>query len=209
MGKQLDLPPIIPVAVIDDAEAAEPLARALAEGGLPVIEVTFRTDAAADAIRRVRERAPDVLAGAGTVITPQQADEAIAAGAQFAVAPGTNPDIVARFQAAGIPFMPGVATPSDIERAYALGVRRMKFFPAGALGGIAALKAIAAPYAHVGVSFCPTGGVSLDNLADYLALSQVFAVGGSWVAKREEIARGDWRAITEKAAAAMAVAAGR
>ncbi len=203
---ELTLPPVIPVAVIDNAEDAGPLALALAEGGLPVIEVTFRTDAAAGAIEWIRSEAPGVLVGAGTVVTLPQAEAALAAGAQFAVAPGTNPEVVAAFQQRGVPFFPGVATPSDIERAFGLGCRRQKFFPAGTLGGVSALKAMAAPYAHLGIEFCPTGGVSLENMAEYLALPQVIAVGGSWVATREEIREHRWAEITKKAAAAVAAA---
>lgn len=204
--EELIVPPVIPVAVIENANDAPRLAASLAAGGLPVIEVTFRTNAAADAIKLIRQESPKVLVGAGTVVTTAQAKAALAAGAQFAVAPGTNPDIVRLFQKAGVPFLPGVATPSDIERAYGLGCSRQKFFPAGTLGGVAALKAIAAPYAHLGIEFCPTGGVNLDNLKEYLAMPQVFTVGGTWVATREDIEQQRWDAITEKAAAAVKAA---
>ncbi|MCA9239933.1 MAG: keto-deoxy-phosphogluconate aldolase, partial [Planctomycetales bacterium] len=136
-----------------------------------------------------------------------QAEAALAAGVQFALAPGTSPMIIKRFQEAGVPFMPGVATPSDIERALSLGCRRQKFFPAGTLGGVSALKAMSAPYAHLGIEFCPTGGVNLDNLQEYLSLPQVFTVGGTWLATREDIEQQHWEAITAKAAAAVKAAA--
>ena len=205
----LQLPPVIPVAVIEDAADAAPLAKALIAGGLPVVEVTFRTAAAADAIRAIRAQAPDALVLAGTVLSTDQAVEAIEAGAQGAVSPGTNPEVVRVFQERSIPFMPGVATPTEIERAIGLGCRRLKFFPAGVLGGPAALKAIGAPFAHLGIEYCPTGGVVESELAAYHAVPGVVAVGGSWIATREDISARRWDEITQKAASAVSAATGR
>jgi 2-dehydro-3-deoxyphosphogluconate aldolase / (4S)-4-hydroxy-2-oxoglutarate aldolase len=194
---------VIPVIVIDDANKAEPLAEALLKGGMDIIEVTCRTAAAPEALRRLRTSFPDMLVGAGTVVTPEQAALCIDLGVQFGLAPGLNPDTVNRFRENGIPFIPGVMTPSEIERGLALGCRLLKYFPAGACGGPAALKSVAAPYASLGVKFCPTGGIGLDNMADYLALPVVASVGGSWIASRNQIANGDWAAITDNAHAAL------
>lgn len=202
----LSCPPVVPVTVIDDADQAVPLAQALVEGGLPVIEVTFRTEAAAEAIQKIRYEVPGVQVGAGTVLSAEQAKMAVDAGAQFAVAPGGNPDVVAAFLEMGVPFLPGVASPTDIERAYALGCKQLKFFPAGTLGGAAALKSMGAPYTHLGIQYNPTGGVTLANLADYFAVPGVVAVGGTWVAPRGDIQSGQWEAITARAAEALAVA---
>jgi 2-dehydro-3-deoxyphosphogluconate aldolase/(4S)-4-hydroxy-2-oxoglutarate aldolase len=196
--------PVIPVIVIEDAEDAEPLAEALLEGGLGIIEITFRTSAAAEAISRIVSRFPDLAVGAGTVVTPRQAKEAIDAGSRFGLAPGTDPETIGIFGRAGIPFVPGVATPSDIQAAYREGCLLQKFFPAGDLGGAKALKAMAAPYANLGIRFCPTGGVNPDNMADYLSLPSVFSVGGSWIAPKDAIAGKDWKGITEKARKALA-----
>ncbi len=196
--------PIIPVIVIDDAADAVPLAEALLEGGIDIIEITFRTAAAADAITRISKELPDMLLGAGTVLTADQADRAIDAGARFGLAPGLNPDVVTHFTARGGLFVPGVMTPTDIERGLDLDCALMKFFPAGAAGGIAMLKALAGPYASQGVKFCPTGGINIDNMADYLAMDIVAAVGGSWLATKTQIAGGDWAAITRQAREALA-----
>lgn len=205
----LTLPPVIPVAVIDDAAQAPALAQALAAGGLPVVEVTFRTPAAADAIRAIRRDAPDVLVLAGTVLSPDQAVEAIEAGAQGAVAPGSNHEVFNVFQERSVPFMPGVATPTDIERAIGWGCKRLKFFPASILGGPKALKAMTAPYAHLGIEYCPTGGVVEADLPAYHAVPGVVAVGGSWIATRDDVGESRWDDITRKAASAVSAATGR
>lgn len=205
----LKLPPVIPVAVVENAADAVPLAKALIAGGLPVVEVTFRTPAAADAIRAIRAEAPDALVLAGTVLTTDQAVQAIEAGAQGAVSPGTNPEVVTVFQERSVPFMPGVATPTEIERAIGLGCKRLKFFPAGVLGGPAALKGISAPFAHLGIEYCPTGGVAESDLAAYHAVPGVVAVGGSWIATRDDITSHRWDDITRKAASAVSAATGR
>lgn len=192
---------VVPVIAIDSIDAALPLADALLAGGLPVAEITFRTKAAADVINLLHRERPDLLVGAGTVLTAQNLDAAQRCGARFALAPGFNPRIVVHAQALDIPFVPGVATPTDIEAALAAGCTTLKFFPAGALGGPAMLKALSGPYAHTGVRFVPTGGVNADNLADYLALDVVAAVGGTWIATKEDLANGNWAAISERCAA--------
>ncbi len=195
--------PIIPVIVIDDAADAEPLARALLDGGIDVIEITFRTAAAAEAIGRIKRAVPTMLLGAGTVVTADQAARALDAGVSFGLAPGLNPRTVKRFQQAGTLFIPGVQTPSDIETALDLGCRMLKFFPAEAAGGVAMIKALSGPYASLGVTFCPTGGVNLGNMADYLAVPTVATLGGTWIATKQQIANKDWAAITRQAREAM------
>lgn len=169
---------LVPVIALDEASHADPLAAALVAGGLPIAEVTFRTDAAAEVIRRMSARG-DLLVGAGTVLTTQQVDAARAAGARFLVSPGCNPRIIQHAQLVGLPIFPGVATPSDIERALELGIRVVKFFPAEAFGGLNTLKAIAAPYGQM--RFMPTGGITPDNVRSYLAFPRVVACGGSWM----------------------------
>src|SRR5690606_27864299 len=162
-----------------DAEAAVPLARALVDGGLPCAEITFRTAAAAEAIRRITVDVPDMLVGAGTVLSPEQARTAAAAGATFIVSPRFNPRVVDHCNDAGIPIFPGVCTPTEVESALDRGLRTVKFFPAEAMGGIGYLKAIAAPYDDV--EFIPTGGIGLEQLPAYLSFRRVAAVGGSWM----------------------------
>ncbi len=176
-------------------------------GGLPVAEITYRTAVAAEVIALLRRERPQMLVGAGTVLTPAQVRSAKDSGAQFAVSPGINPLIVRAAQAAALPFAPGIMTPSDIEVALGLGLTVMKFFPAEPVGGLKTLKSIAAPYMHLGVTFIPLGGVSLDNLAAYLKDPAVLAVGGTWLAKKEDIAAGNWAAIGAHCAKAVAVAA--
>lgn len=206
MSMDFDQHPVIPVIVLDDADHAIPTAEALLEGGIRIIEITFRTAAAAESIRRIAEALPDMCVGAGTVVTPDQAASAIDSGSQFGLAPGCDPETVIRFKQAGLPFVPGVMTPSDIQKAVSLGCERLKFFPAGAAGGIPMLKSMSAPYLNLGIRFCPTGGVSVDNMSDYLRLPQVFAVGGSWIASQQQIAEQQWSVITANAAEAMKVA---
>lgn len=195
---------VIPVIAIESEADALPLADALIAGGLPVAEITFRTAAAAGAIRAIADQRPEVIVGAGTVLTREQAVEAKACGARFAVAPGLNPGVVEAAVAAGLPMAPGVATPSEVEQALERGWRVMKFFPAGALGGPAMLKAMSAPYTHLGVRFIPTGGVNTENLAEYLQLPTVLAVGGTWIAKQADIAAGRWDVIADRCGAAVA-----
>lgn len=195
---------IVPVVEIDDARHAVPLADALIAGGLPVVEITFRTAAAAEAIAAISRARPDVLLGAGTVLDTGQLETAQAAGARFALSPGLDLAVVQRARALGLPFVPGILTPSEIQTALAAGCRLVKFFPATAAGGPAMLKAIAAPFAQTGLAFNPTGGISLTSLPDWLAIPSVRAVGGTWIAPREAIARGDWDGIAARARSAVA-----
>lgn len=187
---------VVPVIIIDDPKHALPLAEALAEGGLPCAEITFRTAGAADALTLIARHRPDFLVGAGTVLTPAQADRALACGAQFAVAPGMNPRVVEHCLAIGLPMFPGICTPSDIEAALELGVRTVKVFPAELSGGIRYLKAIAAPYADV--DFIPTGGITRSSLGDYLSFRRVVACGGSWMAPAEWIAGGNFDLVRDE-----------
>lgn len=197
--------PIIPVIVIEDAEDAEPLAEALLKGGMNVIEVTFRTTAAATAISRIAKAFPEMLLGAGTVLTDEQAQRALDAGVSFGLAPGLNPATVERFKKAGVPFIPGVMTPSDIEAGLALGYSVLKFFPAEAAGGVKTIKALSGPYASQGIKFCPTGGIGRHNMNDYLALPTVASIGGSWLATKQQIADNAWSTITSQAKEALAL----
>ncbi|WBB80503.1 bifunctional 4-hydroxy-2-oxoglutarate aldolase/2-dehydro-3-deoxy-phosphogluconate aldolase [Micromonospora sp. WMMD882] len=194
---------ILPVVVLDQARDAAPLAAALVEGGLRSVEVTFRTDAAADAIRIMAER-PDVVVGAGTVLTTEQVDRAVEAGARFVVSPGFGPRVVTHCRALGIPVFPGVATATEIQMALDAGLDTVKFFPAEQLGGLAMIKALSAPYR--GVRFVPTGGINAGNLADYLAHPAVLAVGGTWMVAPPLIAAGRWSEVTRLTAAAVAAA---
>lgn len=207
MSEKLTRRPVIPVIVIENENDAEPLAEALLEGGLDVIEVTFRTAAAPAAIARIIRAFPQMSVGAGTVVTPDQVSRSLDLGVAFGVAPGFNPETVRRFREANVPFLPGVQTPSEIEQAIGFGCSLLKFFPAGAAGGPEMLKALLGPYGPLGVRFCPTGGVSLDNMTEYLKLPQVFAVGGSWLAGPKQIAAGDWAAVTRQTREALARAA--
>ncbi len=193
MLSRLSLAGIVPVIRIENAEDAAPLCGALMRGGLPVAEITFRTDAAEQAIRNVHAALPDVMLGAGTVLTADQADRAAAAGASYIVSPGLNPEVVRHCQKIGIPVLPGCANPSDIEAALALGLDTVKFFPAEALGGLPLIKAMSAPYGQV--HFVPTGGVNEKNAPQYLAFSKVRAVGGSWMAPDDAVAAHDWARI--------------
>ena len=197
---------IVPVIVLEQAADAVPLCRALAAGGLQVAEITFRTAAAKEAIALVAREFPDFVLGAGTVTTPEEVAAARSAGARFAVAPGCNPDIVKLAQAAGLPFWPGVCTPSDVERALAIGCTTLKFFPAVAAGGIPMVKSLHAPYQHRGVRFVATGGIETGNLKEWLSTPGVIAIGGTWMVAPKLIQAGNWAEITRLTAAAVAVA---
>ncbi len=190
---------IVAVLVIDDAAAGPPLAKALLEGGIDIMELTLRTPAALPALAEIKRRVPEMVAGIGTVLTPEQVAETKAAGAEFAVAPGFNPRVLAAARQHDLPFAPGVCTPSEIEGALETGCRVLKFFPAETSGGIRALRSMTAPYAHLNLKFMPLGGLNADNFVAYLKDPAVIAVGGSWLAKRDEIRRCDWAAITAKA----------
>jgi 2-dehydro-3-deoxyphosphogluconate aldolase/(4S)-4-hydroxy-2-oxoglutarate aldolase len=198
---------VVPVIAIERASDALALADALLEGGLRVAEITFRTSAAAESLALLRDARPDLLIGAGTVLEVGQVEAAVAAGARFGLAPGFDPEIVAAAAQHGLPFAPGVMTPSDLGAAARRGVRLAKFFPAGTAGGPRALEAIAAPYAHLNMRYIPTGGVSLDNMQDWLKLKIVVAVGGTWIARTEDIREGRFADITRKAQAAVTRAA--
>lgn len=203
MLKQLLQRPVIPVIVIENAEDAEPLAEALLEGGMDVVEITFRTSAAAAAIENICKAFPDMLVGAGTVVTREQAQRAIDAGVSFGLAPGLNPETVKFFQSHDTLFIPGVMTPSEIELGLAFDCQLLKFFPAGAVGGPKTLMNMAAPYSSLGVKFCPTGGIDLENMNEYLSLPVVSNIGGSWLATREMITSKDWKGITLNAQQAL------
>ena len=195
---------IVPVVVLDDAKDAEPLAEALIRGGLPCAEVTFRTAAAEESIRRMTEKFPEMLVGAGTVLTTEQVDRAVAAGAKFIVAPGLNPVTVKYCLEKGIPVFPGVLTPSEIEQALSLGLQVVKFFPAEPSGGLKMIQAIAAAY--VGLKFMPTGGINAKNVGEYLADEKhILACGGSWMVKKDLIAAGEFGKIEEMAREAAAL----
>ena len=183
---------VVPVIAIKEAGKAKPLAKVLVENGLPCAEITFRTEAAAESIRLMREAYPDMLIGAGTVLTTQQVDQAVEAGADFIVSPGLNPATVAYCQQKNVAVIPGVNNPSLVEQAMSLGLKTLKFFPAEPSGGIGMLKALSAVYP---VEFMPTGGISPANVADYLALDKVIACGGTWMVPNNLIDQGDWQAI--------------
>lgn len=185
---------IIPVIAINDVDKAVPLAKALVAGGLPAAEVTFRTDAAEEAIKRIVAEVPEMLVGAGTVLTKDQVDRANAAGAKFMVSPGFNPEIVRYALDKGINFLPGTATPGEMEQAMSMGLDVVKFFPAEQNGGVAKLKAVAGPYTKL--RWMPTGGVNAKNLMDYLSFDKIVACGGTWMVKKDLIEAGNWDEIT-------------
>ena len=186
---------IVPVVVLDDADRAVDLANAMIAGDLPIAEITFRTKAAAESIRRISSECPDMLVGAGTVLTIEQVEAAVDAGARFIVSPGINPKVVSYCVERDIPIVPGCANPSNIETALEFGLDVVKFFPAEAAGGLKYIKAVAAPY--TGVRFLPTGGINAENVRDYLAYDRIVACGGSWMVKSDLIASGDFTKITQ------------
>ena len=195
---------IIPVVALDDTARAIPLADALIKGGLPIAEITFRTPAARKTIEIIARERPELNVGAGTVLTDQQLIESQEAGAKFALAPGLDLDVLALAKERKLPFAPGIMTPTDLQAALKFGCQMVKFFPAMAAGGPKMLSNISAPYAHTGIGFNPTGGITLENLPEWLAMPQVRAVGGTWIATRDDIAAGNWNKITENASAAVA-----
>lgn len=203
----LDLVPVVPVVVIDDLAHATPVAQALVAGGLPVIELTLRTPVALEAIARIAEEVPDIVVGAGTIVTPGQAQEAVDAGAQFLVSPGATPALLSAMAETGVPFLPGTATVSEVLAVLETGHRELKFFPAEASGGAGFLGSLASvvPAAR----FCPTGGITPASAASYLALPNVACVGGSWLTPRDLVAScaatGDWSPVRERAALAAAL----
>jgi 2-dehydro-3-deoxyphosphogluconate aldolase/(4S)-4-hydroxy-2-oxoglutarate aldolase len=191
---------------IDKAEHAVPLTRALLAGGIDVIELTLRTPAAMEAARAVCKEVPEMVVGIGNILTPEQVFEVKAAGAHFGVAPGMNPRVVRAAQAAGLPFAPGIATPTDLEAAIELGCRFVKFFPAEPAGGINYLPSMSAPYAHLGIRYFPLGGLNADNMTSYLNEDNVLAIGGSWIVKRELVLNENWSEITARAVAVRRIA---
>jgi len=194
----LHVSPVIPVVTIDDPQHAVPLAKALVAGGVRIIELTLRTESALTSLKLIANEVPDILVGAGTVLTPAQADAAVAAGAQFLVSPGVTPSLLDHLLTLGIPVLPGVATVGEAMAVLERGLDTMKFFPAGPAGGPDYLTAIGAPIPQV--QFCPTGGISLASAPAYLALPNVSCVGGSWLTPRSAIENQDWQQITKLAA---------
>lgn len=205
IGKTLADAKLIAVLVVDELEAAVPLAKALLRGGVSAMELTLRTPVAFAAAAAIREACPEMRLGIGTILSTEQVDEALAAGAEFGVSPGVNPEIVRRASQVGLPFGPGVMTPTDIDVAIREGCRLLKFFPAESAGGLKHLANIAAPFAHLGPKFVPLGGIHPGNLGAWLASDLVAAVGGSWLAPREAIRARDWKTIEANAREAMAV----
>ena len=203
--EQLGTYGIVPVVVLQDAAKAEPLAKALCKGGLACAEVTFRTDAAEESIRIMSEKFPEMLVGAGTVLTTEQADRAVKAGAKFIVSPGLNPEVVKWCQAHEVPVIPGIVTPTEMAQAIGLGLTMVKFFPAEPAGGVAMIKAMAAPY--VGIKFMPTGGINAKNLEDYLSFDKIICCGGSWMVKGELVKNGEFDKIRDLTAEARKLVA--
>ena len=197
---------IIPVIALDHVEDAAPLAKALCDGGLPCAEVTFRTAAAEESIRIMSEQFPEMLVGAGTVLTTEQVDRAVAAGAKFIVSPGLNPKVVQYCIDKNIPVTPGTQTPSEMEKALEMGLDVVKFFPAGVYGGLSAMKALSGPFG--GIKFIPTGGVNGQNIGEFIAAPFIHAVGGSWVCPKADIAAGNFEKITELCKQARSAALG-
>ena len=200
---------VVAVVTVENPEDAAPIARALLTGGVGAIELTFRTARAAEAIRRIRAEVPEILAGAGTLLNRAHVEAAIEAGAVFGVAPGCNPATIAAARECGLPFAPGVMTPTDMEIALEHGCRVLKYFPATNLAAPSALETMAAPFAHLGLRFIPLGGINLASLPQWLASPSVLCVGGSWLAPREVIQRKDWAALQRNAEQAAVVARAR
>jgi len=198
---------LICVAVIDRPDDAVPLAEALLAGGLSVMEITFRTAGAAESISRVRQGVPQIAIGAGTLLTTENVKQAAGAGAQFGVSPGLSEAVLETARQSDLPLFPGVMTPTEVTRALDLACDRLKFFPSETAGGVKMLKALAGPFSHTGVKFIPTGGINAASLADYLAVPQVAAVGGSWMAERKLVAEKAWAKITALTAEAIKVIA--
>ncbi len=197
---------VIPVIAVERVEQAVPLADALLQGGLPVAEITFRTAVAAEVIALLHEKRPELLVGAGTVLTTTQLEQAYAAGATFALAPGVDSDLIADANRIGLSFCPGFMTPTDLQAGIKTGALVFKFFPAVQAGGLIMLRAILAPFAHLQPRIIPTGGITTSDLAEWLSEPAVLAVGGTWIASRRSIAEEDWRGIKERAKEAVSIA---
>jgi 2-dehydro-3-deoxyphosphogluconate aldolase/(4S)-4-hydroxy-2-oxoglutarate aldolase len=198
---------LVCVAVIDKTEDAVSLAEALLAGGLNCIEVTFRTAGAAESIAAIRKSVPEISVGAGTLLSAEQVRQAIGAGAQFGVSPGLSETVIEISNERDFPIFPGVITPTEVMRAMDLGAKHLKFFPSETFGGVNALKALAGPFGHTGVKFIPTGGINAASLANYLAVPQVAAIGGSWMAEKKLITEKNWKQITALTAEAMKIIA--
>ena len=196
---------VIAVLVIDDVKAAKSLAYALLEGGVNIMELTLRTPAAMDALAEIKSNIPEMMVGIGTVLTPDQVKQIGKLGAAFGVAPGLNPEVVRTAQKEGLPFIPGIVTPSEIECAIGLGCNVLKYFPAEAVGGLSYLKSMANPYTYLGLKYVPLGGLNQGNFRTYLEFPSVLAVGGSWIAKRDVIQKNDWKTVTNNARQASEV----
>ncbi|MCI5520492.1 MAG: bifunctional 4-hydroxy-2-oxoglutarate aldolase/2-dehydro-3-deoxy-phosphogluconate aldolase [Treponema sp.] len=201
--KQIGSTGIVPVVVLNKADDAEPLAQALVKGGLPCAEVTFRTDAAEESICRIAKKFPEMFVGAGTVLTTEQADRAVGAGAKFIVSPGLNPKVVEHCLKKGYPITPGIMTPTELEMALGFGLDVVKFFPAENAGGLKMIKAMSAPYTMM--KFMPTGGINATNVRDYLACNKILACGGSWMVKGDLISAGDFAEIEKLTREAAAI----
>lgn len=201
--KQIGSTGIVPVVVLNKADDAEPLAQALVKGGLPCAEVTFRTDAAEESIRRIAKKFPEMFVGAGTVLTTEQADRAVGAGAKFIVSPGLNPKVVEHCLKKGYPITPGIMTPTELEMALGFGLDVVKFFPAENAGGLKMIKAMSAPYTMM--KFMPTGGINATNVRDYLACNKILACGGSWMVKGDLINAGNFAEIEKLTREAAAI----
>ncbi len=197
---------IVPVVIgVEHPDDAVPLARALLEGGLNVIEITFRAANAVEVVRAISQNVPEIILGAGTLLTVEQLRQAREAGAQFGVAPGLNLEVVSAAREMQMPFVPGVMTPSEVENAFAAGCKLLKFFPANIAGGVPMLKALAAPYAHTGVKFVALGGIKAENMREYLAEPIVAAVGGSWLVEPAIVAKRDWKTVTARTRQAIEI----
>ena len=196
---------IIPVIVIEKEEQSVPLAKALVKGGLPVLEVTFRTKAAAAAIAAIRKEVPEAVVGAGTLLTPQMVKDAKAAGAVFGVAPGFDPVVMAAAKAEGLPMCPGIATASELSQALTAGCKMVKFFPAEAAGGVKMIKNLLGAFRFTGVKFMPTGGVKPENVSDYLVVPEIVCCGGTWIVPKDALAAGDYATIEKLAAEAAEI----
>jgi 2-dehydro-3-deoxyphosphogluconate aldolase/(4S)-4-hydroxy-2-oxoglutarate aldolase len=192
---------VVAVLVIDNVSDAVPLAKNLLDGGIDIMELTLRTPAALESLKEIKTHVPEMTAGIGTILTPEQVAQTVAAGAVFGVAPGFNPRIVAEAQKVGLPFAPGVCTASEIEGAVEMGCKILKFFPAETSGGMKMLNTLSAPFAHLGLKYIPLGGLSLENIETYLKNPSIIAVGGSWIAMREDIQNNRWDRIKANAMA--------
>lgn len=199
---------IIPVLVLEDVKTGLKLCEVLQRSGLKAAEITYRTKAAPEVIREAKKEFPNLLLGAGTILNSEHLNQAFELGAAFAVAPGFNPKIVQEAVEKNYAFSPGIATPSEVEQAYSLGVRVFKFFPAEALGGISMFKNILAPYKHLGIHFMPTGGVTAANAPEWLSIPEIACVGGTWLGRADDLKAGNWNKIEKDAKAAMEMLAG-